>query len=787
MFKLNQIKMLTFMLAFSVCFFKIAYAQPIFVSPNTCIPANPAVLNVNNNTYTLNPNGNTITSITALGDLTINSISPALPTTSTITITVRSKNFGRDTLNDCIGYLSQQSPNAKNFGFGKGVIRVGYTTGAACASSIDLSIFKTFSELPPVVGPKCVSPGDTITYSVCSILSVNQNANIGIDKYEWNQATGNININGLIPVYTSGDNSSVTFVVSTAISGTGASGLFTGGTLKCKFGACNGNTSSIDIGLKTKASPVTIAGLSPIGNSVCVPTSTNPISLIATPLVGTYTYSWSTNNPSWSFVSTGTGTATGASVNLNANESAGTVYLTTNGGCNVRVDTFQIKRTLAAPLTIKRTDTVTCVTLGSTLTFTVNNASNTANLGGVNFTWTAPAGWTINSPLNGPTVTITAAAAAVSGNITATSAGCTSGLLTTAVKIKPAKPTNIIGNTCIPSGTSTQIYSVTNVSGYTYFWNNTAGWTVNGTPNNSISYNANTASGMPNTISVRDSAFGGCFSDTAQLVVRVGPTAPTGITVTSVCGTATSCIPGGLPTTVVLTATGGSGTYGWTIPAGLGTLQSSTGNTAIVNCLGNPGTFSGVIVNCTNPPCSAASFSGSITVSPAATVDTSQNVLSGTNDLLKVNLNGGCTPTAYCWRLNNTGACISTSNQILLSSGATPPYSWTVQISYGTCSRFITKSTRFTNRVAFNNNGTTLSAVTINPNPASNVFTLVLPANTTNVSVSIYNSKGVLIKQQICKSGSNKFNTSTWANGEYIIKLISTKGEIITKKLVVNK
>ena len=72
-------------------------------------------------------------------------------------------------------------------------------------------------------------------------------------------------------------------------------------------------------------------------------------------------------------------------------------------------------------------------------------------------------------------------------------------------------------------------------------------------------------------------------------------------------------------------------------------------------------------------------------------------------------------------------------------------------------------------------------------NPAVGSFTLVLPTMLSNISVSIYNSKGSLMKQQICKGGNTQFNTEKWSSGEYVVKISNGKGETITKKLVINK
>ena len=784
---INQKKLLTLLLAFLICSVQLSYAQPSFISPATCIPAQDTF--PVNTPYTINiPTGTTVVSAAALGDLQIVSTSPTtFPVVgpATLTVTATSRNIGRDTLNNCVNYLTAKT---KKFGFGRGVIRVSYTTnGGSCGNFIDQVINKTFKERPPIVGPRCVAVGDTVTYSVCSILSVNQNANIGIDTYTWNQRKGLLTqpISGLLPVYTSGDNSSVTFLVQSG---------FIGGTLIAKFGVCNALTDSVafTIGLKTNSSKIaifsngTVLASSVANNQVtCIPTGTtnNPISLAVNSPVGTYTYTWSSNNPSWSF-----STTTGTTTNLTANESAGIVYVTASGGCDARRDTFYINRNLIAPLQIKRvspdTIAVPCIPLGTPVTFTVTNASNSANTNGLVFRWTPPAGWSPSVFVGGPTAIFTATAAtATSGNVTVTadplvgtSTACNSTNLTIAVNIKPAKPSAITGTFCINQGSTTPLtYSIPAVTGATsYTWTNSAtGWTGT-SATNSITYLP--TGNSVGTISVRANS-NTCPGDTVQRVLNFNPVIPTNIT--------QNCIPGGIACTTVLSAVGGAGTYEWIIPAGLGTPANTTGQTPTINTIGTPGSYS-VQVRCTNVCGSTAYFPKNIVVSALPKIDSTPG---GTFTVYSVNNTGACTPTAYCWRQNNTGACVSTASNILLQNGGASNY--TVQITYAGCGATLNLSTptKFSSRPTANgiSNIASLSNATINPNPAKDAFTIALPATSANTTVSIYNSKGALVKQQICKAGPNKFNTSNWANGEYIIKLSSTKGETVTKKLMVNK
>jgi Secretion system C-terminal sorting domain/PKD-like domain len=765
--------LIVFMLLAGLAFLPAtSWAQPSFVTPVTCIPANPASAST---TYTINANGTTIASIGAVGDLEIVSTTPAtFPTTSNVTVVVRSRNFGRNITNDCIGYLALSS--AQNFGFGKGRLRVSYVAGV-CGSSIDLDIYKSFTQTPPIIGPKCIAIGDTVTYSVCPILSVNQNSDIGIDSYVW---TLPANVTAL---YASGDSSSITFKVGPS---------WTGGNITCKLGRCNTIPSSLTIGIKTQAPASIVAnGITVTNNStICVGTNLSAINLVATAPAGSgYSYSWSTNNPSWGFGSAPTTTsASGATVALTINESKGSVYLTTIGGCGSRIDTFNINRGLAAPLVIKRTDALACVVPGTAtpFTFTVNNAANTANVGNLNFTWTVPAGWTIQGLATGSTINVLAGSGAVGGNVTATSNGCT-GTLSLPVNVRPATPSAITGPNCITLGSTAPLtYSVTNVPPLTYTWTNTAvGWTTPGSTTNSITYTPNgTTVGTISVVANSTIAGAGtCPSNPVTRVINFLPAPPTGVT-----GIPT-CIPGGTPAcNITLTASGGSGGYVWTIPAALGTPASFSGNPVTIATTGTPGTYN-VQVVCNNACGNSTVFTQAVTIAPAATLSYIQG---GTFDLISVtNPPGSCAPVSYCWRLNGTGSCIGTGQNILLQSGGAASY--TVDITYANgCVKRLTQTTRFSGLRAGRDNNIApepaeLRAVTISPNPAGQWFTLELPASITTAQVSVYNGKGAMIHQQNCTTRITRFDTNNWANGEYIVLIQESNGQFTTRKIVVKK
>lgn len=74
------------------------------------------------------------------------------------------------------------------------------------------------------------------------------------------------------------------------------------------------------------------------------------------------------------------------------------------------------------------------------------------------------------------------------------------------------------------------------------------------------------------------------------------------------------------------------------------------------------------------------------------------------------------------------------------------------------------------------------------PNPTSNNFNVNLHMQKPiDVTVSVINAQGKLISQEFIQGAENqqlRFNTNEWANGIYLVNLVSDKG-VITKKLIV--
>lgn len=208
---------------------------------------------------------------------------------------------------------------------------------------------------------------------------------------------------------------------------------------------------------------------------------------------------------------------------------------------------------------------------GSSQVYSVTNVT------GISYTWTVPSTWTINSGQG--TNSITATIGSSSGNISVTpSNSCGDGTpstLAVTVNALPAQPSTIAGN-ATPCQGSSQVYSVTNVSGISYTWTVPSTWTITaGQGSNSITATVGTNAG---NISVTPS--NSCGNGTAQsLAVTVTILPANAGTITGpnqVCKGSN-----GIVYTVPLIANASN--YNWSVPSGVTIVSGGNTNSITVN------------------------------------------------------------------------------------------------------------------------------------------------------------------------------------------------------------
>jgi hypothetical protein len=338
--------------------------------------------------------------------------------------------------------------------------------------------------------------------------------------------------------------------------------------------------------------PPTITSLG--STSGCVGTS---ITINGTDLTGATASGVTIGGTAVSSITSNTGTVLVAVV---GSGTTGTVSVATPGGTATSAATFTVNPTPAQPSVITG---VTAPCVGTSQTYSVTNVL------GVTYNWTFPAGW--SQTAGGTTNSITVTVGANSGNVSVTPSNpCVGTARTLAVTAttSPAQPSTITGNAS-PCSSTSQIYSVTNVPGTTYFWTFPAGWsqTAGGTTN-SITV---TTSGTSGAITVSPS--NSCGNGTAQTLattVSSIPAQPSTITGnTSLCS--------GTSQTYSVTNVSGT-TYTWAFPVGWTQTAGGTTNSITVTVGANSGNVQVTPSNsCGNG--TARTLSTTVTAAPTIT------------------------------------------------------------------------------------------------------------------------------------------------------------------------
>jgi len=259
-----------------------------------------------------------------------------------------------------------------------------------------------------IVGPACVFPGDSVTYSVAPWVNMSNPQNSGYDTIYWDIPFALL----ASPLYYSADYSSVTFVASDQIEGK---------TISVKLGKCNEQTQTPLTLTLNSAIPTPI-----IDPSSCVPVgvSEEPVTLTIVNDIPNVTYTWVSYN-TWTLKDddvygiTKKYTTAG---NLAATFKIEADYINTQG-CQTIFKFIDITRSFGATSKIVA-DKGTCFEAGEPVTFRIKDAPTPAS-----FTWNygALTGWSIapNTPDKGDEITLIPETTAVSGEkLTVTVDGC---------------------------------------------------------------------------------------------------------------------------------------------------------------------------------------------------------------------------------------------------------------------------------------------------------------------------------------------------------------------------
>lgn len=430
-----------------------------------------------------------------------------------------------------------------------------------------------------------------------------------------------------------------------------------------------------------------------------------------------------------------------------------TVINTQPNGCKAYSLPVDIQVHGATPGTIFGNTTVCSGSINTYSVTPVNGASS--------YTWTLPSGWSGTSTSN----KITATASTTSGNISVTeSSVCgTSGAQTISVSVAStsiATPGTISGNNTICSGSS-NTYSISAVSGASYYtWTLPSGWTGSSTTN-SINTTASSTSG---NISVKgNSGCGTSAARTRNITVNVSSSGTPGL----ISGNATVC--SGSSNTYSINAINNTVSYIWTLPPGWTGSSTSTSINVVTSSSG------GNISVTENGVCG-------VYAPKTITVPIIDNTVTPAGNTLSANM-----PNAnYQWiDCGNNEVIPGATDQDFIASVA-GSYAvivmnnncWDTSVCYNVVSIGIIYNSKDVNFSVF-------------PNPTSNFITINYKTNesATSIYLEIKNSIGQTIYTSSISSFQGEFkkaiDLSEEHPGIYFVQIIAN-GQIAVKKIVLN-
>lgn len=723
--------------------------------------------------FTLVPNGTTVTNWSLAGDLSVQ--------TTNVPPAAAVQNAGAVALLNIESYNKNLRPaeyaplspasNSK-WGRSKGRVTLGYSQ-PPCNNSITFEIYKKYSNVspswaPPIIGPECLLPNQKYTYSVDQIASDNASNAIGFDRYYWSGLPV-----GSTGVYTSADESSITFTTGSSVS------QF---TIKCCFGRANnwdGDAGAANTTCVTKfigAIPATPAFIT--APPTCLATGVTSFNITLTPVPG-YTYTWSEAGTSWSLNQYGAQNANLAVSGVDNN--SGVLTLTVdNGTCEPAEFIYPINRNFVAPSAA--ISGPTCISPGSTNTYSLpgNTLIN-------NTTWTLPSGWVIlttpptNSRRTIVSVQVPSSAPAGAYTLIAQSTDCPSTSISYTVYVRPLTPTFTAAPNCFVRNSGTpQTYTVTTSPGATgYSWVFPSGWSpasiTTSTPTVTVTPGGTLPSGIVTVTAL--GAASSCNSATTSFTVNYVTVAPNTITA--------SCWNVGLAGTTTLTVANAPspfyGTYTVTsVPAGLFSSYSvnSAGIITLNTLATASGTYSLTITHVSGGPCTPASTNIPVTVtgngsSVALTADVPG---AGNCDQYIVTRPVGST---VIWRVDGIVAVNSPTVNIfgntLTLCGSTAPSTVCADVTFNGCTTRTCATSVGTHGMRLGNTGNTdntIKGVNLYPNPNNGNFYINIDDIKESASAVLNDSAGKHIKTFTLKKGENRIDSEGIAKGNYIVVLI---------------
>ena len=594
------------------------------------------------------------------------------------------------------------------------------TANNACGSSSNQTLVVTVIASIPAA-PGSIN-GDTnvcgASSNIYSIMAVS-----GATSYTWTLPSGWIG--------TSTTNS-ITSVASST------SGNITV-TAKNACGSSTNQTLVVTVNASIPAAPGTING----DTNVCG-ASSNIYSIAA--VTGATSYTW-TLPVGW------TGISTTNSLSAVASTTGGNITVTANNACGSSIAqtlTVNMNTAPTLPAAISGNETI-CATSSNTYSITaVTDATS--------YTWTLPGGWTGTSTTN----SITSTSSTTSGNITVTANNAcgSSSNQTLVVNVNasiPAAPGTINGDTTV-CGASSNIYSITAVSGATsYTWTLPGGWTGTSTTN-SLSAVASTTGG-----NITVTANNACGSSATQTVIVTVSGGSALSQPGPISGNASVCPASS--NTYSITAVSGATSYTWTLPSGwIGTSTTNSITSVASSTSGN------ITISANNSCGSSAAQTLSLTVN---SVDTS---VSQSGAILTAGASGAVYQWINC--IDNTPISGQTNQSFTASTNG----NYAVIVLQNTCSNTSSCYNIFSVGIIENNSS---MIIIIYPNPSNGKFIIEMKQMENGV-IEIYNALGEKVYQSILLSTHNvtTIDLSMQPKGIYFANIYDGE-KINSKKIIV--
>lgn len=644
--------------------------------------------------------------------------------------------------------------------------------------------------IPAVVGPNCLLPNQQYTYSVDPIMSDNLFAQIGIDRYFWDEAT--LVAQGFNIDYYSTDSSSITFTTGATVPSTMS--------ITCGLGMSNYPplqpavaqqayaVKTLQAATGTPIVNLSGAATGPItaGTPFCVNTNgatATALTFTVVPQPGaTYTWTFGTVGAfgtgsvnGWNTFPAQPGVppynTTGTSLTINnIFNQPGVVSLKVTDACGTETYYhYEIKRALLPAHANLLTIANTCLTPGTSSAVTL---ASSASLNTLN--WTPLVNWTMTQTDIMPN-------GSVAPGVYTLSTGFQSCASTASYTVR-VRPVSIgISPVCFARNTAANPVNAIPAAASGYTWSvspGTAG-TISGTTS-TASLNTNSIS--PFTITSTYTVAAGCSTTTA-VTAGLNPIAP--VVVPPSC---IGSVPGG---TAALTISNypGYGTYTLTFVSGTNIFSTSSSSGGTITGTLNGATGSGTYnVTHNSSPCGTAV--SSITLSTTTPPFTVSSANLGSFVILAANPN----TNNYTWYNCTNGTVIGSTTapnasiQLNTSSpGANNNYG--AQATVGGCTyRVCIPVPNWLPRLNGNSGGvSTLSpdVAAVYPNPNAGTFNIDLKSDDANASATVYDMAGKIMYRTTLNPGVNKVNDLQVATGQYMV-VLQVNGKLYTKQISVS-